>query len=43
MVLFPSRKKTDQATCGITVIIIGNRHSSLSSNPGQDSLHFAEC
>ena len=27
-------------TCGVLVIIVGNEHDDMSSNPGQDWLHF---
>ena len=26
--------------CGVMVIIVGNGHGDMSSNPGQDWLHF---
>ena len=26
--------------CGVMVIVIGNGHGDMSSNPGQDWLHF---
>ena len=28
------------AACGVMVIIVGNGHGDMSSNPGRDWLHF---
>ena len=33
-------KTMNGGACGVMVIVVGNRHSDMSSNPGRDWLHF---
>ena len=35
-----TQRKRERDVCGVMVIIIENKHSKSSSNPGQDGWHF---